>query len=142
MPIYLEHANLTVPDIDEAITFLMLVEPSFTVRRDESPADSNRWAHIGNQHVYIALQHPVPGKSAQKPPKSYENYGVNHLAWVVDDFDAVVKRLEQHGYQQGLIVPPHRFRKRAYYYDKAGFEWEIIEYLSDDDRQRNIYEPE
>lgn len=142
MAIYLEHANITVPDIDQAIAFLQVIEPGFYVRRDESPPNSHRWAHVGNEQVYIALQTAGPGSDAQMPRRAYENFGVNHLAWVVDDFDAVIQRLEQQGYQQGLLVKPHRFRKRAYYYDGAGFEWEIIQYLSSQDQQRNIYEAE
>ena len=61
---------------------------------------------------------------------------------MVDDFEAVIQRLEQQGYKQGLIVAPHRFRKRVYYFDRAGFEWEIIQYLCNENAQRNIYEVE
>ena len=35
----------------------------------------------------------------------------------------------------------HRHRKRAYDHDRAGLEWEIIEYLSDDPAEFNAYEP-
>jgi catechol 2,3-dioxygenase-like lactoylglutathione lyase family enzyme len=142
MTIYLEHANITVPDIDQAIAFLQVIEPDFYVRQDESPANGHRWAHIGNEHVYIALQESEPGSQPKMPHRTYENYGINHLGWVVDDLDVVIQRLEQQGYQCGLLVKPHRFRKRAYYYDKAGFEWELIQYLSNKDHERNIYEAE
>lgn len=140
MAIYLEHANITVPDIDQAIAFLQVIEPSFYVRQDKSPPNSHRWVHLGNEQVYIALQQPEPGSKPKMPYRTYENFGINHLAWVVDDFDAVVQRLDQNGYKQGLLVKPHRFRKRAYYYDAVGFEWEIIQYISDNNHERNIYE--
>ncbi|MGQ4808775.1 hypothetical protein NKDENANG_02164 [Candidatus Entotheonellaceae bacterium PAL068K] len=61
------------------------------------------------------------------------------VAWVVDDFQAVVHRLEEQGYQRGLAVEPHPHRQRAYYYDAAGFEWEIIAYLSDLPEERHAY---
>lgn len=142
MAIFLEHANITVPDIEQAIEFLKVVEPSFYIRGQGKSQDSGRWLHFGNEETYIALQEPTPGAEPQPRRTPYENYGVNHLAWVVDDFDAVIKRLEEHGFKQGLIVEPHRFRKRAYYFDSAGFEWEIIEYLSENVTERNVYEAE
>lgn len=71
---------------------------------------------------------------------AYKNYGVNHLAWVVDDLDAVVNRLETKGYEKGIGVALEQYRKRAYFYDAAGFEWEMVEYLSNDAQERNLYE--
>ncbi len=134
---YLEHANITVPDIDAAIAFLRVVEPAFTVRYDETPKDSYRWAHVGSDRCYIALQAPHLGSRPSHPRQPYKNFGVNHLAWVVDDLDAVVGRLEEHGYRRGIPVAPHPHRKRAYYHDASGFEWEITEYLSDDPAERH-----
>ena len=140
MTTYLEHANITVPDIDAAITFLQTVEPSFHVRHDERPVGSYRWAHIGSDQFYVALQEPHLGSNAQSVRRSYKDYGVNHLAWVVEDFDSVTKRLEEKGYQKGIPVDPHPHRKRAYYFDSGGFEWEIVEYLSDTAEEKNAYE--
>lgn len=141
MSIYLEHANITVPDIDQAIAFLQTIEPTFRVRHQESPPDGHRWAHVGNERCYVALQEAV-SDGPRKPLRTYANYGVNHLAWVVDDFDAVFERLVERGYRLGPVAKPHRFRKRAYFFDHAGFEWEILQYLSADPAERNVYEPE
>ncbi len=139
MTTYLEHANITVPDIDAAIAFLQTVEPSFHVRHDETPEGSYRWAHIGSNQFYVALQEPHLGSNAQSDRRPYKDYGVNHLAWVVEDFTAVTERLEKKGYQKGIPVEPHPHRKRAYYFDTGGFEWEIVEYLSDTQEERNAY---
>ena len=139
MMTYLEHANITVPDIDAAIIFLCLIDPSFEVRRDETPEGSYRWAHVGNDDFYIALQEPHIGSMPQAPRETYKNHGVNHLGWVVADFDAAVARLEAAGCRQGIPVTDHPHRKRAYYFDEAGLEWEIVEYTSDDPAQRNEY---
>ena len=57
----LEHVNITVPDIDEAIKFLKTVAPDFQVRIDEKPEESFRWAHIGNHEYYVALQELTKG---------------------------------------------------------------------------------
>jgi catechol 2,3-dioxygenase-like lactoylglutathione lyase family enzyme len=138
----LEHANLTVPDIDAAIAFLQAVEPSFQVRHDETPAGKHRWVHVGSDEFYIALEEPHRDSASFSPPpkQTYHDFGFNHLAWVVDDFEAVVARLEAAGYRRGMEVEPHLYRKRAYFFDSAGFEWEIVEYLSEDPAERNAYE--
>ena len=52
----IEHVNITVPDIDAAINFLKIVAPDFDVRKDNNSLDSYRWAHIGNEKYYFALQ--------------------------------------------------------------------------------------
>ena len=62
------------------------------------------------------------------------------LAWVVDDFDAVIGRLRANGYREGIPGESSRFRRRAYYYDPAGFEWEIVAYLTEDLEERYSYE--
>ncbi len=139
MVTYLEHANITVPDIDAAIAFLKIVEPDFVVRHDATPKDSYRWCHIGRDHTYIALQEPHLDSDPQHVGRPYKDYGVNHLGWVVDNLSAVVERLEARGYRKGIAVEPHPHRRRAYYYDAAGFEWEIVEYLSERHTQRHAY---
>ena len=139
MTTYLEHANMTVPDVDAAIAFLKAIDPTFTVRHDETPPGSYRWVHIGTDHCYVALQAPHLDSDPQDARRPYKDFGVNHLSWVVDDLDAVVARLDAQGYRKGIGVEPHPYRKRAYYHDFAGFEWEIVEYLSDDPAQRNLY---
>ncbi|MBV7339909.1 VOC family protein [Chloroflexi bacterium TSY] len=129
MTTYLEHANITAPDIDAAIAFLKVIDPTFQVRHDATPEGSYRWTHIGNDHCYIALQAPHLDATPQDRQQPYKNYGVNHLLWVVDDLDAVVARLEAGGYRKGIPVDPH----------SAGLEWEIVQYLSDDPAERNQY---
>jgi catechol 2,3-dioxygenase-like lactoylglutathione lyase family enzyme len=140
MAVYLEHANITVPDIDAAIDFLKIIEPTFKVRHDETSEDGYRWAHIGTDDYYIALQKPYKDSQSPGSRRPYRDFGINHLGWVVEDFDAVIQRLEEKGCRQGLPVESHPFRKRAYYFDSAGFEWEIIEYLSNDPAEKNSYD--
>jgi catechol 2,3-dioxygenase-like lactoylglutathione lyase family enzyme len=139
MPTYLEHANITVPDIPAAIAFLRLIDPDFVVRHDETPEGSSRWTHVGTDDFYVALQEPYIGATPEIAREAYVNFGVNHLAWVVDDFDAVIARLEAAGCRQGIDVARHPHRKRAYYFDSAGQEWEIVQYLSADPARRNDY---
>jgi catechol 2,3-dioxygenase-like lactoylglutathione lyase family enzyme len=139
MTTYLEHANITVPDVDAAIEFLLTLEPAFEVRQDNTPEGSHRWAHVGTDRFYVALQEPNIGAEPSVRRPAYVNYGVNHLGWVVENVEKVSRRLEQRGYKKGTPGEVHRFRKRAYYFDSAGFEWELVEYLSDSTAERNAY---
>ena len=137
---YLEHANITVPDIDAAISFLMVIDPAFKVRADETPEGSVRWVHIGTEKHYIALQEPVSDATPQSALPTDNDYGVNYLGWVVDDFDAMIDRLEEHGYKKSAPVQEESYRKQAYYYDSTDLEWEIVHYLSDKPEERKLYE--
>ena len=140
MPAYLEHANITVPDMDAAIAFLTTAFPEFRVRHDAVNAISGiRWVHVGTDASYIALQTPHHPDTAKDLRDPYNDIGINHLGFVVEDFDGVTARLAAASYKPGMEVDPHPHRKRAYWYDHAGFEWEIIEYLSEKPEERNDY---
>ncbi len=141
MSAYLEHANITVPDVHAAIAFLKAVEPEFRVRHDGTAESGYRWAHVGTDDCYVALEEPHsgPDSDAKNPRRPYHDAGVNHLAWVVEDLDTVIHRLEQEGYRRGIPVEPHPHRKRVYFFNSADFEWEMVEYLSADPAQRHSY---
>lgn len=141
MSAYLEHANITVPSIDAAIEFLLLVDPTFFVRHDEKPEGSYRWAHVGNYTTYFALQEPHLDAGENRSRRPYKDYGVNHLALlVVPDVDACAARLDGAGFQRSIATKDHPARKRVYFYDRAGLEWELIQYLTDVMEERHAYE--
>lgn len=142
MPFYIEHANITVPDLDAAITFLTTAFPDFKVRGRgvaETDAGPKQWLHLGTDTTYIALeQHTTPTDCGRTP---YRDNGVNHLGFVVDDVDGVGERLRAAGFRDGIAVDPHPHRERAYYHDHGGLEYEFVEYLSDDPAERNASYP-
>ena len=127
----IEHVNITVPDIDAAISFLKIVAPDFDVRKDNKSSDSYRWAHIGNERYYFALQEAHLDTVPKKQLQSYKNYGINHVALIVSNIQEIEDKLVDGGYQRGIETPIEKYRKRAYFYDNAGFEWELVEYLSE-----------
>lgn len=136
----IEHVNITVPDIDEAIRFLKIVAPDFVVRKDQKPSNSYRWAHVGNDAYYFALQEPHLDADPKKQLQSYRNYGINHVALVVPNIQEIEKKLLKNGYRRGIETPVEKHRKRGYYYDNAGFEWELVEYLSENLNEKFLYE--
>lgn len=140
MSAYLEHANVTVPSIDAAIEFLKLVDPDFIIRHDEAAEGTYRWAHVGTHQTYIALQEPHLDAGEQQSRRPYKDYGVNHLAWVVPDVDACTARLDAAGFRRSIGTKVHPFRKRVYFFDRAGFEWELVQYLTEVVEERNSYD--
>jgi catechol 2,3-dioxygenase-like lactoylglutathione lyase family enzyme len=64
---------------------------------------------------------------------------VNHLAYEVDDVEALCKRMKAAGYRGSTPPNAHPHRKRRYFYDAEGNDWECVEYLSQDPTERNDY---
>ena len=137
----IEHLNITVPDIDAALAFLVIVAPDFNVRKDVKSPERHRWVHVGNKQSYFALQEPhLDSLVPQSFQTTYKNYGLNHIGLVVDDLEATEERLIEQGYSRGIFAPEETYRKRAYFFDKAGFEWELTEFLSDVEDEMYLYE--
>lgn len=132
----LEHANLTVGNLDEAIDFLLTAIPEFRVRGRGTDPAGTRWVHVGSDTSYIAINQAQPEED--RPPAA-QSRGVNHLGFVVDDAEAVKRRLVAKGYREGYVCEPHPHRKRLYLHDRDDNEWEFVEYLSDDPEERNSY---
>ncbi len=139
MTVRLEHANLCVRDIDGMIRFLQTAFPEFRIRHDATGADGTRWVHVGTDQTYIALN-----QATAEPERRWTPYegtpGVNHLAYEVDDLKALRDRLNSAGYKDSTVPNAHPYRKRVYFNDPEGNDWEFIQYLSDDPVKRHDYE--
>ena len=135
----LEHANLCVRDIDQEIAFLRTAFPHFAIRADRVDADGSRWVHVGTEDTYIALT-----GAESTPDVPWEPYsglpGVNHLGYEVDDVDSLRGRMLAAGYEESTPPSLHPSRKRVYFLDPDGNDWEFVQYLSDDPAVRNDYD--
>ena len=138
MTVRLEHANIAVRDIEGMIRFLQTAFPEFRVRGEGISNDGSRWVHIGTNETYIAL-----GQCLAEPEKRWTPYrglpGVNHLAYEVDDAEALRGRLKAAGYKDSTPPNAHPHRKRVYFYDSEGNDWEFVQYLSEDPAERHDY---
>lgn len=133
----LEHANLSVTDVDAMLGFILAAFPEFHVRHDSGSTNPERWVHVGDADTYIALnraREPVPPGT-----RSYYAPGFNHLGFVVEDLDALRARLLAAGYREVIYPNQHPARRRAYFEDPQGEEWEFVQYLSADKAQQNDY---
>lgn len=65
---------------------------------------------------------------------------MNHLAYEIDDVEALRARMAAAGFRDTTVPNKHPFRKRVYFYDSEGNDWEFVQYLSDDPAMRNDYQ--
>ena len=138
MPAKLEHANLIVRDVDGMIRFLQTAFPDFVVRWEWTTEDAGRSLHIGTEDTYLALNEASRERAAKWVPYSGEP-GTNHLGYVVDDVAALHERMTAAGYRDSTVPNDHPHRKRVYFYDDEGNDWEFVQYLSDNPSERNDY---
>ena len=138
MTVRLDHANLAVRDVDEAIRFLQTAFPDFQVRGQGRSWQGGRWVHLGTAEVYLALfEAPVAPAETWKPYAGKP--GLNHLGFEVDDAEAVRARLAAAGYEDSTVPNAHPHRRRVYFHDREGNDWEFVQYLSEDPAERNDY---
>ncbi|MHC5109916.1 MAG: VOC family protein [Planctomycetota bacterium] len=120
---FLEHVNLSVSHLERSIEFYSRVF-DWSVRWQGETSSGAPAAHVGNEKNYVALFEATrPGHS----PRDYADVGLNHFGFVVEDLDAIRRRLEAAGY------PPHAEMdyepgRRIYFMDPDGIEVEIVQY--------------
>jgi catechol 2,3-dioxygenase-like lactoylglutathione lyase family enzyme len=138
MTVRLDHANLTVRDLDETIRFLCTAFPDFRIRGEGETWTGARWVHVGNDDTYLALQ-----QCRSEPAEPWVPYGgkpgTNHLGFEVDDADALRARMRAAGYEDTTVRNRHPFRRRVYFHDREGNDWEFVQYLSADPKERHDY---
>jgi catechol 2,3-dioxygenase-like lactoylglutathione lyase family enzyme len=132
----LEHVNMRVSDVDEAIRFFQTAFPDFQIRGGRKDSES-QWVHIGIDGTYLCLNGPVKPLAQSSPlPHGF----VNHFGFIVEDADAVRERLLAAGFREGFKVDPHPYRKRVYILDGDNNEYEFVQYLTDDPAKRYVYD--
>ena len=138
MRIRLEHANLAVRDVDETLRFLKTAFPDFEVRHEGTTWRGLRWVHIGTDDTYIAVN-----QASDEPAERWVPYagkpGLNHLGFEVEDVEALRQRLGAAGFTDSTVPNEHPHRRRVYFHDADGNDWEFVEYRSEDPRERNDY---
>ena len=133
----LEHANLNVNDADAITRFITTALPGYRVRGAGTDGPGGRpWRHVGDDDNYLALTQV--GSASSHAPYDQEP-GLNHLGFEVDDVDALETRLRKAGFEPNLREDAHPARRRIYFHDPEGNDWEFVQYLTSDIDQRNDY---
>ncbi len=139
MAVRLEHANMVVRDVEVMIEFLQTAFPEFRERGGGKGSAGQRWVHVGTDDNYLALNQATREPERQREPYAGEP-GINHLGYEVGDVDALRTRLLRAGYRESTVPNAHPHRKRVYFYDPEGNDWEFVQYFTDDPAERNDYE--
>ncbi|MEP5727859.1 MAG: VOC family protein [Sulfitobacter sp.] len=121
----LEHANYTVADPAKTAEWMETLF-GWHIRWKGEAIDEGYTIHVGTDDRYLALY--TPGKEIPAAGSSYTSIGgLNHIAVVVDDLDAMEKAVRAHGFTPGNhhdYEPGRRF----YFQDNDGIEYEVVDY--------------
>lgn len=134
---HLEHINLVVTDIPAVLEFYKAAFPHWRVRasgRAEWFGVKRNWVHFGDDCQYLTFNDDGVGENRDL---AGHQPGLAHFAYVTDDLQAVIERLEKAGFEIAKPGAENRFRRNVYFFDPAGFEVEFVEYLSDLPAERN-----
>ncbi len=132
---YLEHANITVNDLQEAIKFFQIAFPHFKIRGGGNKM--REWVHLGDDDTYIAINQAK--LSDLKVDKNYDKIGINHLGFVVPNVEEIANNLLSNGYKRDFPKEVEQFRIRDYFADADGNQFEFVQYLSDKTEEKNSY---
>jgi catechol 2,3-dioxygenase-like lactoylglutathione lyase family enzyme len=121
-----EHINLACQDLEASKTFYQTIFPDWYVRA-EGGEDEEKWMHFGNDQFYLALNHQP---NLKRVHEIYENIGVNHVGFVIDDGEAMKARLKENRIDYYTMTAPET-KHRIYVSDPDGNEIELVEYNID-----------
>jgi catechol 2,3-dioxygenase-like lactoylglutathione lyase family enzyme len=121
----LEHLNVTVTAPQEIAAVLCELF-GWHIRWEGAAKDNGYTVHVGDEDSYLALY--KPGKSLVPMGNTYEQIaGLNHVGVVVDDLDAIERKVVAAGYtphSHGDYEPGLRF----YFDGPDGIEFEVVSY--------------
>jgi len=124
-----EHVNLTVPD-PKATAALLVNLFDWHIRWQGEAMAGGYTVHVGDDSGYLALYRPAnPEKllaATDERAKSVVG-ALNHVAVVVDDLDAMERRIRAAGYET-LNHARYEPGRRYYFFDNDGIEYEVVEY--------------
>ncbi|MGB7240548.1 MAG: VOC family protein [Sulfitobacter sp.] len=125
MTAMLEHTNLTVSNPDATAKWMCDLF-GWHIRWQGAAMQSGKTIHVGTDTQYLALY--TPGAPAQPKDDNYETIGgLNHIAVVVDDINAMEKSVTGAGFiakNHGDYEPGRRF----YFHDHDNIEFEVVQY--------------
>lgn len=125
MTAVLEHANVTVADPAATAAWMEKVF-GWHIRWQGGSIDDGHSIHVGTTDSYVALY--TPNSALNVAPSSYATRGgLNHLAVVVDDYEATERAVKAAGFQPGEHYD-YEPGRRFYFHDDNGIEFEVVHY--------------
>ncbi len=121
----LEHVNVTVSNPKKTAEFLCRLF-DWKIRWNGPSSSGGTTYHVGTKAGYLAVYSGGNPKPEGRNSGAFLN-GLNHIAVVVDDLDAVEEKIKAEGYEthnHSDYEPGRRF----YFHDSDGIEYEIVSY--------------
>jgi catechol 2,3-dioxygenase-like lactoylglutathione lyase family enzyme len=124
----LEHAFLTVRDLERSLRFYRTLLPEWEIRWEGTSRRGQRWVHFGDPRgaagSYLSLHEMGSAKKSLDVP--YEYVRIEHLGVAHADVSEVVRRAREAGLHPTDEVDADGFR-RAYFQDPDGIELEFVQ---------------
>lgn len=121
----LEHVNVTVSDPERTAALLCELF-DWKIRWQGRAMSGGHTVHVGTDDDYVAVYGAVAaGADPDFDPAAQR--GLNHIAVVVEDLDAIETRVRAAGLEpcnHGNYEPGRRF----YFDDPDGIEYEVVSY--------------
>lgn len=137
--LHLEHINLVIKDISNALCFYQAAFPHWRIRGGGEGTwygKDRQWLHFGDDYQYLAFNNDGVGENRDL---TGHQVGLAHFAFVTQDLDAMIKRLNTAGFDIDKPGAEDPYRKNIYFKDPDGYNVEFVEYLSDLPSERNRY---
>ncbi|UUO24875.1 VOC family protein [Colwellia sp. M166] len=137
--LYLEHLNLVVKDIPQALKFYQVAFPHWRIRGEGQSTwygKPRRWLHFGDDDIYLALSDH--GESDIRDNRAFQ-VGLSHFAFVTNELTNITQRLMAAGFVGVQGDGAAGVRNNTYFIDSDGYEIELVEYLTADIGQKNDY---
>ena len=132
MSVRLDHANLSVRDVDGMIRFLTAAFPDFRLRGRGPDCAGLRWVHVGNDETYLSLLAATGDarralRAVRGPARARTT---SASRWTTSRRCA--RGCAAAGYDETTVPNAHPHRRRVYFEDAEGNDWEFVEYRSHD----------
>ena len=140
MNMYLEHLNIVVKDLDQTLVFYRAAMPHWRVRGGGESTwygVKRKWLHFGDDNQYLSFNDSGTGKVRELTSNAL---GVAHFAYVVNNLDALIGRLNAAGFEVRIWGGNEPHAKSVYFIDPNGYEVEFLQYLADLPSERNVYQ--
>ncbi len=137
---YLEHLNLVVSEIPRSLAFYQAAFPHWYIRGEGQQnwnGCERNWLHFGDERHYFTFNDHGTGENR---PLQGNQIGLAHFAFVTRNLDALLRRMQQAGFEfdHHGAASPHR--RNVYFRDPDNYEIEFVEYFSDLPSERNLYD--
>ena len=121
----LEHVNFTVADAKKTAEMLCEIF-GWKIRWHGESIGNGTSYHVGNDNDYLAIYTPKDAPSDGENNYAHKG-GLNHLGILVEDLDAIEKRVLDYGYKTHSHQE-YEPGKRFYFHDENNVEYEIVSY--------------